>query len=619
MPAPPVPTAIVQVLLARPKVLIAAGAVVVVVFAAILMGGGSSETTSGNARETHRAEKISFRVDTTAAGELQAKNERKLISLVERQTMITEIVDEGSMVKQGDVLIRLAEEEIKKQLDNDRLSLESAKSDLISAQNALKIQESDNKSNLSKAELKLDIAKLELDKWTNGDVKAKREELDKELNSATRQQDRLKRKFDHSEDLLEKEFVSQDEHDQDKIAWLEAESRLKIAKIRIEVYEEYEHRKDEKQKRSDIDEAEAELERVVTNNDSQLANRRADLSNKTAQLAIRENKVEDLEEQLANCTIIAPTDGLVVYATSVGNNWRWNNQGPLAVGRQVHHNEELIVLPDTSEMNAVIKVHESMIGKIFPGLEAVVTIDAAGGQKFTGRVDEIGIMAESGGWRDPNLREYEVKINLELGDSDHGLKPSMRCEAEVIMDNVADALAVPSHAVFAEGTVTYVYSPKGSRYVRMPVITGRRSDNHIEILGGLKENQRVALIDPDAGRVIEREFDMEQIAKMREEAGVPEGGPRMLRTAMMRHGMKDGAEGGAKKVGSMNKEDMDAKLQELKDELDADLEAFELDDDEELLEGEGELGEEAALPEEAEGDTAVTTSAMKDQGITSDD
>ncbi len=565
-------------LLTRSRILIAVAAFVVIVLTVMIMGGGSSETTAADAREIHQVEKISFRVDTTAAGELQAKNEKKLISKVERQTTITEIVDEGTFVKEGDVLIRLADDEIKKQLDNEKLSLESAKSDLISAQNALIIQESDNKSNFSKAQLKLDIAILERTKWENGDVEARREELESAVARAKRQFDRLENKRDNSEELFKDKFISKDQLEQDRIAFLDAESSLKIANIRLDVYNEFEYVKDEKQKRSDIDEATAELERVNTNNSSQLANRKANLNNKTAQLAIREDKVADLEEQIANSTIIAPTDGLVVYATSVGNNWRWNNSGPLIVGRQVHHNEELIILPDTSEMNAVIKVHESMIGKIFPGLDCVVTIDAAEGQTFTGRVDEIGIMAEQGGWRDPNLREYEVKINLDLPSGDHGLKPSMRCEAEVIMDNVTDVLAVPSHAVFAEGTVTYVYTPKGSRYKRVPIIAGRRSDNHIEILAGLKEHQRVALIDPDPGHIIEADFDMEQIAKMREEAGVPEGGPRMLRAAMGRRAM-NGMRGGKKGKGGFESKDLDAKLEELKKKMDDDLAEFDLEDD----------------------------------------
>src|SRR5262245_3774787 len=95
--------------------------------------------------------------------------------------------------------------------------------------------------------------------------------------------------------------------------------------------------------------------------------------------------------------------------------WGWGGEGPLQIGRQVHPNELLIVLPDTSVMLASVQVHESLASRIKPGLRATVKVEAAGGKTYNGTVESIGVLAESGGWRDPNLREYRVKIALDIG------------------------------------------------------------------------------------------------------------------------------------------------------------------------------------------------------------
>jgi hypothetical protein len=41
--------------------------------------------------------------------------------------------------------------------------------------------------------------------------------------------------------------------------------------------------------------------------------------------------MRDIEQQIKNCTIPAPRDGMMIYATSV-NKRPWGNQAPLEVG-----------------------------------------------------------------------------------------------------------------------------------------------------------------------------------------------------------------------------------------------------------------------------------------------
>jgi HlyD family secretion protein len=411
--------------------------------------------------------KASFDVTTMATGELRAKNETIIKCLLESDSTIVKIVDEGILAKKGDVLIELNSDKIKTEIDEETLRVESARADLIAAENAYEIQLSENTSKTRQAQLKVDLAILEQSQWEKGDLQQKRKDLDLALEKAHRDTDRLTKKFQDSQELLKNGFLSQNEFDLDQIAMLEAKASLDKAVLAKETYEQYQFPKDQKTKQSAVDEAQAEFERTKQQNEIQRATKDADRTNRRRQLQVREEKLKKLQEQFANTKIVAPQDGLVVYATSMNSDMFWGgngDQGPLKVGRRVFPNENLISLPDTSEMIASVRIHEAIAGRLRPGQSASVRIDAVGGKTFTGIIDSIGVLAESS-WRDPNRREYPVKILLDEIDKESGLKPSMRCEATITLDRVDDALSVPVQAIFREDPVRFVYTPRDGRMV----------------------------------------------------------------------------------------------------------------------------------------------------------
>ena len=497
------------------------------VAAVSIMRSTGSGSTAADAPDLFTVDRRTFDVTSTASGELQAKQETRLVSQVESRTTIVEVVDEGSFVRKGDVLVRLSTDALERELVEDELRLNSAQSELTAAQEAYEIQLSDNDSALRKATLNLRLAKLDLEKWEQGDDKERRLQLDLDIERAVREEKRLREKLERQEKLYERDFISSDELERDRIAYIEAQSQLQKTNLAKTVYEKFTATKEFERLDSNVEEATAELERTKRRNRSQINSKESNLTNKQRQLAIRETRVEYLEEQMSSATITAPTDGLVVYATSLRRDWRGNGDGPLKVGTEVYHNQELIVLPDTAEMVAAIRIHESRIGEVSEGMGVQITIDAVPGRVFDGIVSQIGIMAESGGWRDPNNREYEVKVNLALDNTDQALKPSMRCEAKVIINEVADVVAVPVQGVFSEGRVTYVFRDEGGVFRRHPVQVGRRSDTFAEITDGLTPDDVISLREPPINRVIPGEFDAEVLAQFEGDRRGTRGGPPM--------------------------------------------------------------------------------------------
>lgn len=485
--------------------------------AGLLAGAGEDPKSTakggvkGVASDRAVARVMSFEVTTTCNGELESRNKIEVRNPLEQDSSIMDIAPEGVQVKKGDLLVRLNTDKLQQSIDDETLRLQSADADKIAAETGYDIQLNENESNTRQAALKVELARLALRQWAEGDAKKKRQELALAIDTAALELERLAEKYTTSQELLGEGFISKDECDRDEVSYIEAISKYETAFLAKEVYENYEFQKDQKTKQSDVDEAQAELGRVELNNRSQAASKLAKRDNQRRQVEVIANRLQKLKTQRDAATVLAPSDGLVVYASSFErNNWG-SRDGPFQIGQQVAPNQLLIILPDTSEMVGAIRVTESLAGRVRQGQHATVRVDAAAGATFDGTVESIGVMAETGGWRDPNLREYTVRVSL-VNKSGVPLKPAMRCEARIVLDQVSDALAVPVQAVFSEGPVQYVNveSPPG-RFTRRPVKIGRRSETLAEIRAGLSPDEVVLLRQPTAAESSNASWAPEQL------------------------------------------------------------------------------------------------------------
>lgn len=481
--------------------LVATAAVGVGLWFLVSRSGKPMGTSASDVVEVSRQ---TFDVTTTASGELEARKQIEIRSKLETEATIAEIVAEGSVVKKGDLLVRLNTDKIKQQFDQASLELTNSKAQLTAAEHACEIQVIENEQKLRQAKLKVELAELDKQKWLEGDAKTKRQANQLALSKSSLEVARLAERLAQSYRIVQERgylFISKDEFERDQLSYIEAQSAWITAHLENEVFENFEFRKQEKKFESDLDEAKAEFEQVKINNAIQLDAKTAEKSAKQKVVSLHEELVKRHETQLANATINAPSDGLVVYASSMERfSWRMGSEGPLQIGRQVMPNDLLIVLPDVSEMLASVRVHESLANRLSKGQRTVVKVDAAGGRTYSGVVDAIGVIAEAN-WRDPNNREYTIKIALDKADTE-GLKPSMRCEAQVFLDRADNAITIPAQAVFAQGNVRYVHARRGDRFAKVPVKIGKQSDTLAEVSSGLEPGTWILTREPKVTEVI---------------------------------------------------------------------------------------------------------------------
>ncbi len=492
--------------------------------ATLLVRSTSSVGDGNGAADRHVVRRGAFDITVPASGELAALKQIEIRNRLETRAVITEITEEGKLVKAGDLLIRFNDEELRSKTKDAEEAVIGAQNDLDSALADLEINENTSESEVAKAQLKVELADLALKGWREGEVVTERQDLALAKQIAEMNFNRLQQRFDASERLYEKEFISLDEFKRDEIALVEAEAKLKQTELDIQVYEKYTYVKERKQKESDLRQAQDELVRVRQRQDAEVSKARSNVVSNQRQLASKQDRLKKYQQQLEYCTITAPQDGLVVHSTSL-QNYRYMMGGgqSLQVGTELYRNQLAMVLPDTSQMVAEVKVTESLSGLIEPGQRAIITSDALPDVVLHGEVLSIGVMAQSGGWRDPNRRDYTVKIKLTDGN-DLGLKPSMRCTAEINVGRVEDSLFVPIQAVFRNGPVSYVYLPQGSGFAQRRVQLGEASELFLQILDGLTEGDVVLLREPTVGEIVARLDEEQPPAPQQQTATAPQHG-----------------------------------------------------------------------------------------------
>ena len=472
--------------------------------ATLLIRGGSSDGGGTGAADQHVVRSGSFKITVPTSGELAALRQIEIRNKLKSRGVLTEIVSEGTTVKAGDVLMRFADEDIRNRIKDAEDAVNTADSSLVASQASLDIRLSMHESELADADLRVMLADLALKAWRKGEVVSQRKDLAVQLEAAEIDYERAIARFEDSKKLVVEEFISMDEFKRDEIDKIKAKAALEQAKLDIEVYEQYTFIQQKAQRESDVEQAKADRERVKERQRAELESARSDVDSKEYQHESRKERLADYEEQLEFCTITAPSAGLVVYYSSLETGGRHGGQAqPPDVGTEVRPNEQVILLPNMSQLIAAVKVNEALSGLIQPGQTATITSDAAPDSVMHGEVMSIGVLAESGGWRDPNRRDYTVRILLSDGN-DLGLKPSMRCKADINVGGVDDSLFVPIQAVFRDGPVTFAYVPQGSGYAERQITLGQASELFVQINDGLKEGDIVLLREPGPGEVVAR-------------------------------------------------------------------------------------------------------------------
>ncbi|MEI7907542.1 MAG: efflux RND transporter periplasmic adaptor subunit, partial [Bacteroidota bacterium] len=196
-------------------------------------------------------------------------------------------------------------------------------------------------------------------------------------------------------------------------------------------------------------------------------------------------KMEVMVTVLTQFTILAPADGMVVYARE------WNGKKKI-VGAMVSPWEPTVAtLPDLTMMESITYVNEVDIQKIAVGQEVTLRLDADPNKKLSGSVTQVANIGE----QRPNSDSKVFEVRILINDRDTTLRPAMTTSNEIRVARILHALSIPLEAVHTQDTVTYVYLKNGG-IIKQEVKLGLQNDNAAIVLQGLTEKDEVYLSPP---------------------------------------------------------------------------------------------------------------------------
>jgi len=356
------------------------------------------------------------------------------------------------------------------------------------------IQELQNAANLEAAESALTLAGLDLKQYSQGTYPQQSADAKTNLEMARITLRNSEEDLAQTRSLYEKGFVTGADVQKSELAVTTARNGVAKAETALTVLSDYAHKMDSASKVNAVAQSEQRLIRTQRENASNLSQKIADLQAKTQQLEVKKRQLEALQAQLAACTIKAPADGMVVYATSGDR----NAQNPIQEGAQVRDRQQLFRLPDLSQMKAVVRVSEGQVSKLAAGQRASVRIVGVP-QSINGTIDKISVLADSGQrWWNPDLKEYPVDVLLD--ETPSNLKPGVGCAVTLYTARLEDVLAVPLASLYAAGEDRYVFVRAGDQPKPVKIKIGQSNETHVEIVDGLALGQDVVILQSGQGR-----------------------------------------------------------------------------------------------------------------------
>jgi HlyD family secretion protein len=435
-----------------------------------------------------------LRITVVESGSLESENSIDIKCELEGRVQILRLVEEGTFARKGDLLVELDAADLVEREISQEINYERALASFVQAKKNFEIEQSNGESDIKQAELTLEFAGKDLEKFRDGDMPQDLLEANNNIRIAEEELKRARDKRDWSAKLAEKGYITRQELEADTLAVTKREVDLELAKERLRVLDKYTHPKELKRLQSDLEEAGKNLDRVRKRVEGQMAQAEADLKAKEATEELEKERLEKLRDQIGKAKLYAPQDGLVVYNNQSGSFGR-SNQEPIEEGATVRERQTIIILPDVTQMIAKIKIHESSYDRVSEGQQARVTLDAFPGRVFPSVVSFVAPLPDSQQWwMNPDLKVYSAEV--QLGNDTTMLKPGMSCSVEIEVENLEDVLYVPIQSVFREGSTTYCYVRTSSGVVAKPVDVGLHNDRLIHIVDGVEEGDRVFLAPP---------------------------------------------------------------------------------------------------------------------------
>lgn len=377
-------------------------------------------------------------------------------------TTILDVVPEGTFVNEGDVVV---------ELDPSNLLLD---------ENAQKILVSTRELLVAQAENTLKAAVIAKREYDEGLFVTQEKTLLSELYIAERAKAMAEAKLESSKVLYTKNITSALQVEAAQVSLEDALNLLDNAQTSLNTLRNLTRPKE------------------LTLLEAAIASADADLKAQQQSLRLEQSRLQDIQQQIANCTIKATAAGQVVYANETSS-YRSSSQSQFVVtpGALVRERQVIIRLPNSDDMQINATVNEARVTQIHPGMPVSIRLDALKDEIIEGEVLKVDPFAVPSSFWSGSIRRYATTIKIK--NPPRELRVGMNAEVRIHVAQTPSALQLPVEALAETQGRYFALVKSGDDYETREVTINSTNDQVATIARGLQEGDEVVLNPRSAG------------------------------------------------------------------------------------------------------------------------
>lgn len=362
---------------------------------------------------------------------------------------IIELIDDGTEVKKGDVLCRLDASQFEELVRQQEIVVQQARADHL------------------KATLTLKAAEMGLDEYRRGTLVQSVDQLRGQIVLSEAEVQRQTDRIAWAEKMLQKQYISVGELGSEHLALMQREIALGNLLTQMANLQRFEAPIAEKTLMAQVDSAQSQL------------------SYQELRLRSTEDLLRQYRQQVENCTVRAPHDGIAILANDP------RKDPKVLLGATVRQRMKLFYLPDLSTLEVLAVLNESVVNRVRPGASARVRLEAFADRELEGHVVSVASLPledrnrRSGG----DIKSYVSHIRLHSAPPK--LRPGMTAEVEIDTARRPHALVVPNESIAIEQGREVCYVAHEEALERRPVALGEVNRNLVEVTEGLEEGEEI--------------------------------------------------------------------------------------------------------------------------------
>jgi len=471
--------------------------------------------TELDAATWHEVKRGPLTISLRRTGTIHHRNKVIIKSKLEGYSTVIWLIDEGSQVQAGDLLLELDPTQFVQKKEAQDILVIRSKAELVGAQEDLEVVKNEARTVVDGTKLAIELAELDLKKYLGGKLK----DYSKSDPSAddegdypqffqlaqgaiaiaeeelTRAQEREK----WSTELAAEGFLPETELKTDELATKKAKLNLDSKNSALALLREYSYPRKVAELRNRLAKHQRMLKPLENLKATEIQVAQAALAAAQAEYDEKVALGEEYAAQIKECKVRAPVAGQAVYATTTSRRFRDKSE-VLRKGAGVRERQELFHMPNADhKMMAVIQVPQScepMLTNPADGrllkLPVRVTIAGTRDRYFPATLAKIDPLPYHEWIQSIKVFNAEVHFDEVCPD----LRPGYTCKVELIIDQYEDVISVPLQTVqLIRGKPTvYVRTPAGPEPRTVEV--GMDNNRLVHVRSGLKEGECVLLAPP---------------------------------------------------------------------------------------------------------------------------